>query len=196
MTRSMAGYREEAHGIFSVPLCEPDLCNAIVARIRRLSWTVAQVQLEKVGGGHGTFTRTRTRSASLLNSPRAKDLCQEFDVRIDEVVKPIIKRIWRVSLDQLSGTQIIRYRKGGRYIAHTDAGRDLAERYFSVVCYLNDNFDGGHTFFPGLAYSAEPETGKAIVFPSRYVHCAEPVTSGEKFVVISWVCGPIPVSWI
>jgi predicted 2-oxoglutarate/Fe(II)-dependent dioxygenase YbiX len=100
-----------------------------------------------------------------------------------------------VKLVETCGTQIIRYRKGGRYVAHTDAGVDYAERYFSVVCYLNDDFTGGLTSFPSLEYSTRPQTGKAIIFPSRYFHCAEPVSSGEKFIFLTWVCGPIPITW-
>ena len=196
MTRSKLWYREEAHGIFSLVLYEPEVCKGIVAGIRRLRWSVAEVQLEKATGGYATFTRRRTRSADILTSPRAGELRQDFDSRIKKVVHPLINRVWQVKLVETCGTQIIRYRKGGRYIAHADAGIDYAERYFSVVCYLNDDFTGGHTSFPSLAYSTRPETGKAIIFPSRYCHCAEPVTSGEKFILLTWICGPVPINWV
>ena len=99
-------------------------------------------------------------------------------------------------MNEVSGTQMIRYGKGGHYIPHADAGRDLPERYFTVVCYLNDDSEGGDTSFPALGATVKPKTGQAIVFPARYLHCAEPVTRGEKFVLIAWVCGPVPIDWI
>jgi len=188
-------YREEAHGIFSVSLYQPAVCKGIVERIRRLRWSVAEVQLEKAAGGYANYTRRRTRSADILTSSRAEELCRDFDLRVTKVVRPLIDRVWQVKLVETCGTQIIRYRKGGRYIGHADAGVDYAERYFSVVCYLNDDFTGGFTSFPSLGYSTRPETGKAIIFPSRYFHCAEPVTNGEKFILLTWVCGPIPINW-
>ena len=195
MTRSTLPYREEAHGIFAFSLYEPAVCKGIVARIRRLRWSVAKVQLEKAAVGYASYTRRRTRSADILTSSRAEELYRDFDLRVREVVYPLIDRIWQVKLVETCGTQIIRYRKGGRYVAHTDAGVDYAERYFSVVCYLNDDFTGGLTSFPSLEYSTRPQTGKAIIFPSRYFHCAEPVSSGEKFILLTWVCGPIPITW-
>ena len=188
--------REKANGIFSLDLYEPEVCKEIVAGIRRLRWSVAEVQLAKATGGFATFTRRRTRSADILTSPRAVELCQDFDSRIQKVVHPLINRIWQVKLVETSGTQIVRYRKGGRYVAHADAGVEYGDRYFSVVCYLNDDFTGGHTAFPSLEYSTKPITGKAIIFPSRYLHCAEPVTSGEKFIFLTWVCGPVAINWV
>lgn len=192
----MIKYAEVAHGVLSVQLFQADFCKLTVARARRLSWRVAQVQVEQPGGGERIYTHSKTRSASILNSEGAAEVYDEFDLQIDRVVKPLIKQIWRIELKEHSGTQMIRYRKGGHYIPHADAGRDLPERYFTVVCYLNDDFEGGHTSFPSLGSMVKPKAGQAIVFPSRYLHCAEPVTQGEKLVLITWVCGPAPINWI
>jgi predicted 2-oxoglutarate/Fe(II)-dependent dioxygenase YbiX len=65
-------------------------------------------------------------------------------------------------------------------------------RYYSLVCYLNDDFEGGSTRFPALDYAVKPQCGKAILFPSRYLHGGEPVISGQKYILISWITGPIP----
>jgi hypothetical protein len=192
----MISYAEVAHSVLSLPFFQPSFCRLAVSRARGLSWGVAQVQVEQPRGGERIYTRPKTRSASILNSSRAAEVYDEFDRQIDRVVKPLIKQIWRIELKGHSGTQMIRYRKGGHYIPHADAGRDLPERYFTVVCYLNDDFEGGHTSFPSLGSTVKPKTGQAIVFPSRYLHCAEPLTQGEKFVLITWVCGPVPIDWI
>ena len=196
MTRKLIRYAENAPGLLSLPFFPPDFCKKSVARVRRLSWAVAQVQEEKAGGGERIYTRPRTRSASILNSARAAEVYQQFERRINSIVRPLIKQVWRIDLNEVGGTQMIRYGKGGHYIPHADAGRDLPERYFTVVCYLNDDFEGGDTSFPALDATVKPKTGQAIVFPARYLHCAEPVTRGEKFVLISWVCGPVPIDWI
>jgi len=119
------------------------------------------------------------RHARILKPDYAEKIYDEFDRQIDEKVKPLIKRIWRANLKEHAGTQIIRYSPHGHYEPHTDSGLDLNDRYFSVLCYR-----------------AVPTAGRAIVFPSRYMHCAEPVVAGEKFVVLTWVMGPFPVEWI
>jgi len=192
----MIRYAEDAHGVLSLPFFQPDFCKRVVARVHRLSWTVAQVQETKANGGERILTRPRTRSATILNSARAAEVYEEFDRRINSVVKPLIKQVWRIALAEHSGTQMIRYGKGGHYLPHSDAGRELPERYFTVVCYLNEDFDGGNTSFPALGSTVRPQTGRAIVFPATYLHCAEPVTAGEKFVMITWLCGPVPIDWI
>ncbi|MGA8311890.1 MAG: 2OG-Fe(II) oxygenase, partial [Terriglobales bacterium] len=95
------------------------------------------------------------------------------------------------------GTEIVRYSPGGHYVPHKDANElELANRYFTVLCYLNDSFEEGKTSFTSLNFTAAPAAGKTLVFPSRYLHCAEPVTRGEKFVFITWLCGPPPIKWI
>ena len=157
---------------------------------------MAQVQ-EETRGVERIHVQPKTRSASILNSSRAEEVYERFDRRINSLIKPLIKQVWQIDLEEHSGTQMIRYGKGGHYVPHSDGGRDdLAERYFTVVCYLNDDFEGGHTSFPSLGAIIRPKTGQAVIFPSRYLHCAEPVTRGEKLVLISWVCGPVPIDWI
>ncbi len=126
--------------------------------------------------------------------PQPRD--SSFDEKIRTIVKPVINEFWGVQLKDYSGTQAVRYRPGGRYSAHQDAAMDLEDRYFTVICYLNHDFQGGQTSFPYLSYAAVPKTGKAIVFPSKYFHCGEPLIAGVKYVIVSWIMGPVPVRWI
>ena len=193
----MIQYTEESNGVFSLPLYEAKLCRSIVNSLKRLrDWSAAEIRLETGPGQYGSFTRLDTRSARILTSSRAEQLHQQFDMRIDKVINPFIKHVWGVDLPEHSGTQILRYPPGGHYIVHQDAGADLRDRYFTVVCYLNDDFEGGDTWFPSLNYSAIPKTGKAIVFPAEFWHCAQPVIRGEKYVIVSWIQGPVPINWV
>jgi predicted 2-oxoglutarate/Fe(II)-dependent dioxygenase YbiX len=41
-----------------------------------------------------------------------------------------------------------------------------------------------------------PQAGQAILFPSNYLHGSEPVISGKKFVIVSWIDGPVPIKWL
>jgi hypothetical protein len=50
--------------------------------------------------------------------------------------------------------------------------------------------------FPKLNFIAEPQAGKMIIFPASYLHCSEPITSGEKHVIVSWLVGPPPRTWL
>jgi len=200
MNRAMAiqmACVEECHGIYACMLHDADECAAVVVEARRIgAWHAAEITVENDDGTPESIEDTSTRSAYILDRTKGAPILDEFEARVRRRLIPAIRQIWDVDLYELIGTQLVHYQPGGHYDAHQDAGGVFANRYFTVVCYLNADFDGGHTSFPTLPHVTRPEAGKTIFFPSRYYHCAQPVTRGEKFVLITWVCGPVPVQWI
>lgn len=88
------------------------------------------------------------------------------------------------------GIQILKYQPGQYYNWHFDCAvdRNVNEyhRTVSIVLYLSENFEGGRTKFHHRAF--KPKMGQALVFPSNWCfpHTAEPVTSGEKIVAVTW----------
>lgn len=193
----MIQYIEESHGIFAISLYKITACESIINHIRSLKvWESAQVREATGDNNYDTVTKPSIRSARVLHPTYAPKIFQEFNGKMNNIIKPLVRHIWRVNLIEHSGTQVIQYKQGGGYIQHQDADNDAQDRYFSVICYLNDDFEGGHTWFPSLNYSTLPQRGKAILFPSKYFHCAEPVLYGEKYVFVSWVLGPVPIKWV
>ena len=193
----MIQYAQESFGVFSMHLYNTLTCESIIDSAKGLDgWASAQVRRTASDGGFTSVTEPDIRSASVLNSTHGSRIYEGFDEKINSLIIPLIKEIWGVQLTEHSGTQLLRYTIGGHYSAHQDAGHDYQDRYFSVICYLNDCFEGGNTWFPSLNYSAIPECGKAILFPARYTHRAQPVIKGEKYVLISWILGPAPIKWI
>jgi hypothetical protein len=59
----------------------------------------------------------------------------------------------------------------------------------SVVYFLNDDFAGGELVFPELDLIVKPEAGTLVCFPSdhNYVHGVNPVTSGHRYTVVTWM---------
>jgi hypothetical protein len=85
-----------------------------------------------------------------------------------------------------------RYEAGGHFHAHVDALAELHRyRRHSVVCYLNDDFTDGGTCFPTLGMTFKPSAGQALIFPSQYLHRANPVTSGRKYGIVFFLCDPL-----
>lgn len=193
----MVAYKEEASEVFSIELFSARTCDSIVRTIaKRRSWQEAKVRKQLPSGRVRSMRMASVRTARVLDPQAAPDIYDAFDGQIDRRVKPLVREVWGAALSEHAGTQIIRYGANGYYHPHTDSGLDFEDRYFTILCYLNDNFEGGSTFFPYLSYRAVPRRGKAIVFPSRYMHAAEPVLSGQKFVALSWVMGPLPIQWL
>lgn len=64
----------------------------------------------------------------------------------------------------------------------------FAWRTYSAVLYLNDDYEGGTTYFPHLDIEVQPATGKLIAFGAGldYRHGVKPVTAGERYTMPLW----------
>ena len=188
---------EEVAGIVSLALFSQEECKQFISEAEKCN----QWELAKVHGGHHDgdvqwVSDIETRNAYVMGLSALPATSLRFDRKIQECILPLIAEKWRVHLQSHAGAQIIRYTTGGHYVAHIDSGADLDDRQFSVVCYLNEDLEGGATSFPTINYAAIPKSGKAIIFPSEYLHQAEPVMSGRKYAIVTWIVGAVPTSWI
>jgi len=105
--------------------------------------------------------------------------------RLEQITRPLADRLAPGAT--LQEVQLVRYAAGGKYIDHRDGPTPGApRRVLSVVCYLNDHFVGGETTFSELNLSVSPLTGTVIIFPPEYLHRADPVQSGKKYVITAW----------
>ena len=61
-----------------------------------------------------------------------------------------------------------------------DGNMDLA---FSMILYLNDDYEGGEISFPNHGVSMKPDAGSLVIFPSQepYLHQVHHITSGERY---------------
>lgn len=192
----MVEYTEEIKGLLSLRLYDAQECRAIIAEATQsAAWSAAKVS-ERAAGGFSPATRREARSASVLAPARESEVRRTFDLKMERVVRPLVNRVWRAQLTRHAETHFVRYAPGDYYTPHSDTGLHRHDRYFTIVCYLNEDFAGGATSFPQLNHCVTPRAGQALVFPSTYLHCAEPVTGGEKYVLVSWLVGPPPVQWI
>ncbi len=70
---------------------------------------------------------------------------------------------------------------------HSDVNNiESAKRFLAVVCYLNDDFDGGQTVFPKLNYKSTVSTGGILLFPAtwNYYHRGLPSKNGyAKYIL-------------
>lgn len=187
------GYTREAKGVVAVSLFHPRTCRAIIAAVREHEgWATAKVSRRGEDGEFRSVVDHSHRTANVLYSQHLGAVGRKFDEKMNRVLKPLVNHLWQRNLTEHEGTQLVHYTAGGHYIVHSDIGQRTRNRHFSVVCYLNDDFEGGGTRFPALNYCTTPQSGTAILFPSGFPHGGEPVTSGEKFVLVSWITGPVP----
>lgn len=66
-----------------------------------------------------------------------------------------------------------------------------ASRRFALSLNLNDDYDGGALIFPeygGQDY--RPAAGAGVVFSCAHIHAAQPVSRGERFVLLTFLHDP------
>ncbi len=187
----------EAHCVFATNLYDTAHCARIVRRAKSVDeWDLAGVRVESDGNSCDAVL-PETRAALIVDRDRAPDLYEGYEDRVRFAIRPLVRKLWGIDLPRCEGTQLIRYKTGGHYVPHKDSDEmEFANRYFTVLCYLNDDFQGGGTRFPSLKHTVRSVPGKTLIFPSHYLHAAEPVMEGEKFILLTWMCGPAPVRWI
>lgn len=108
------------------------------------------------------------------------------------VAKRLKKKIRSFSLPDL-----MRYEKGGYYKPHADSEifdkqsgswKKILDRDYSLLLYLNSDYEGGGLHFEHFNFTYFPKKGDLLVFPSHnlYLHEAQLVTSGFRYVIVSW----------
>src|SRR5512133_2816144 len=106
----MIEYRDDADGVISVSLFDAAHCRKIVERVSQLDeWEPAQVRETDAAGRTESLTHPEVRSTNILVSEQAEDVYRSFDFAMDELLKPLVKRVWKIELAEHSGTQILKY---------------------------------------------------------------------------------------
>ena len=89
----------------------------------------------------------------------------------------------KYSLD-INQIPIKKWNKGqymGPHFDGQDGNKDLA---FSLVAYINDDYEGGEINFPNQNVTIKPSAGSLIMFPSQepFIHEVRPITSGVRYM--------------
>lgn len=121
-------------------------------------------------------------------------------VREDPVIHAINRRIavaTGTSAEQGEPLQVLCYTVGQEYKVHSDALPSVHnQRTATFLATLNENFDGGATYFPAIDCRVRGCVGDALHFVNvdqngaanaAARHSGEPVTHGVKFIMSKWI---------
>ncbi len=122
---------------------------------------------------------------------------EELNQLVGGIYCDLAVRFLGVTLDWYETPEVMRYRPGGHYVKHADSQNmdpqtrlwsKVIDRDLSLLVYLNNEYEGGALRFDKFNYTLRPRAGMVVLFPSdnRYVHTAQQVTAGERYVIVSW----------
>ncbi|HZJ72431.1 MAG TPA: 2OG-Fe(II) oxygenase [Planctomycetota bacterium] len=144
------------------------------------------------------------------HSARTNSGAELLPGRFDSVVAFVRARVAAVagvSTGNLDTSQVLHYAVGEQFAPHYDFlstqhpgyARQVAEwgqRAYTVLIYLNDDFEGGETYFPRLERGFKGRKGDALLFwnvtpegaPDRLtLHMGAAPTRGEKWLFSQWI---------
>lgn len=166
---------------------DADTCASLRAELVLAPTTQAPVYIE---GAEGTIHESIRKTTSL--HPASETLWQIHERLLRQ--KSALESHFGTSLTDCEQPQFLRYETGDFFVRHQDGDTQQLEfdhlrvRRISIVVFLNDAFSGGSlTFYdPTTTYAPTPEPGLLVAFRADTFHEVLPVTSGERFTIISW----------
>lgn len=174
---------------------DADDCARLKAQLVVSPTTQAPVYIE---GSEGTIHESIRKTTSLHPSPGTVEVVHE---RLF-AQKSALESHFHLSLNDCEPPQFLRYQEGDFFVRHQDGNTHqldfdhLRVRRISLVVFLNDFateaqpncYSGGLLSFydeHGM-YGLPGETGLLVAFTADTLHEVSPVTSGERFTIISW----------
>ena len=155
-------------------------CEALIARIDAEGPTAAPV----------TTSRGMVMRPDIRNNERVMFDDAELAAKIYRAIEATLplKVVERRPVGANERLRCYRYRPGQRFAPHFDGSfrrSDHEESELTLMVYLNDGFEGGHTAFLDLEHRVTPTRGSALLFFHRLRHEGCEVTAGTKYVVRS-----------
>ena len=154
--------------------------------------------LKSLGGAIGEEIEGRSSHSAYLNF--------DDDERLNKI-RAELAALLQIELERFEYFQCVSYTPTQEYQAHYDtfetdtlAGKKAisagGQRHHTLLVYLNDDFEGGQTYFPLLDLLFSPEKGSAVFFDSQdesknviesSFHAGLPVSKGKKYALNLWI---------
>jgi len=159
------------------------------------------------------FCDTRYKHLDLLSGDQLHRTSNSYFIpageSVDNKIKEFTANVTELPIENQEQTSIVRYKKGQEYKAHDDYFHPNTKEYDEFVYrpgntnrvmtslfYLNDEFEGGETYFPYLDLTIKPELGMCITWVNMLErdmpntqsrHAGLPVISGVKHIATKWI---------
>lgn len=176
-------------------LLEPLLCDHVIQIAECCQFQPSSILVNVVD--------TDVRSGGMLPLGKNESALQESTNQLllqkVQVIQDMLFKHYGIRFSQAEMCSILRYQPGQNYKRHVDnlllasrfveLANNIPTRDVSIVGYLNDNFEGGETFFDRQNIKIKPQAGSVVVFPAYYTHPHQslPVIRGRKYAFTSWL---------
>ena len=143
------------------------------------------------GGGGSEFWDNRVINYHNIAShdKNAASIMLDANVRCGQKIKELFN-LEEIYSDTL---QIIRWFPGMEQHPHADdmSNTDIVgfdHRAFGSIVYLNNNYSGGHTYYPNFNFEVIPKTGALAIHPgdAEHLHGVTKIQDGIRYTIASF----------
>ena len=121
---------------------------------------------------------------------KAGDIILESNIRCGQFIKSEYKLSSEIYPDLI---QIIRWFPGMSQPPHSDDMTDtdikgFSHRAFGSIIYLNNDYEGGQTYYPNFNFFIKPEPGMLAVHPGNpeHLHGVTEVKNNTRYTIASF----------
>lgn len=116
-----------------------------------------------------------------------------YDIRCR--IEQAIKKAYEIDEVYADLTQIIRWFDGMEQAIHADdmtqagPGHDwFHHRHYGTIIYLNDDYEGGKTFYPQHNFEITPKAGMLAIHPgdTEHYHGVTKISGGNRYTVAAF----------
>jgi hypothetical protein len=87
-----------------------------------------------------------------------------------------------------------KWNEGGMVEPHSDTSdldgneNENSSNKYTVILYLNDDYDGGNLYFTQHNIEIKPNNGSILTFPGNHtnIHGVSKVENGTRYTIVSW----------
>lgn len=196
---------------------DANMCRDLIDRATTISKDLP-IYREDIFKNMDEYLSAQKESGHFIDESRGNRTQIFFD-RKDPLIFPIRKKIAELTnlpIEHQTRPLLTIYNAGDEYKNHFDfipSPGQGGQRLKSVVLYLNDDYEGGTTYFEQHRLFINPEKGKLLIFDNvkqkfwKFIgeerfyrngkdetvkHRVIPVRKGTKFVIIMWIRESIP----
>jgi hypothetical protein len=129
----------------------------------------------------------------LMTYFKDKDFYPELQERVKVLIGYIEKKFNVVIEAKKISLNFVRWPDGSSQAPHGDKENEdgslqiseIRNYDLSTIIYINDNFDGGNTYFTQHDISIKPKKGSVLIFPGdrHYIHGVSEVTNGTRYTL-------------
>lgn len=127
---------------------------------------------------------------TLLYDKKVAQIMLSVNLKCKEIIEKEMIDSGNVYSDTL---QLIRWFPGMSQPPHVDdmsntKAQGFEHRAFGSILYLNDNYSGGHTYYPNLNFDITPKTGSLAIHPGdeEHLHGVTTVEDNIRYTIASF----------